>query len=67
MLMELNLSSNQIGDEGAQEVIRNALRTNQRRPHNTKELKSNIVHTARALAKISLEQAPEDQQRLANA
>jgi len=60
-LTELHLGGNQIGDEGVQAAIDKALRTN----NNTKELKSTIVHTARALAKISPKLAPIDQKDLA--
>ena len=63
----MNLGFNQIGAADAKTVINNALQTNRSRPHNTKELKSTIVHTARAIAKISPAQAPEDQQLLATA
>jgi hypothetical protein len=60
-LRELYLLGNQIGDAGVTAAIRNALLTN----NNTKELKSTILHKARAIAKISRELAPIDQKDLA--
>ena len=60
-LTELNLYGNQIGAEAVTPAIRNALLTN----NITKELKSTILHTASAIAKISPELAPKDQKDLA--
>jgi hypothetical protein len=63
----LGLWENQIGAEGAKALatITKATRTNIITYKNTRKLKSTIVHTARALAKIAPALALEDQQCLA--
>jgi hypothetical protein len=60
-LTGLYLEIYEIRDEGVKAAIKNALLKN----NNTKELKSTILHTARAIAKISRELAPIDQKDLA--
>ena len=67
-LTKLYLVGNQIGAEAVKPAIRNALVTNNitKELNNiTKELKSTILHTAMAIAKISPELVPKDQKDLA--